>query len=77
MKTIGSQTTATLEEEDLVLFSMGKDEIIVLTKDNKLERWGRNDDFAGFVLELFNARYEFIESIGSITQKQREEAFSG
>ncbi len=63
MKTIGSQTISTLEEEGLFLVNTRQDEIIVQTKDNKHELWRRNDDFAGFVLGLFGAKYEFVETL--------------
>lgn len=84
MKTSNSQKSATLAEENLVLFSMGDGEIVTLTEDNKLQRWVRNDDFAGFVIKRLvglllsfgTQNYEFVESFGSITQKQREACFT-
>ena len=72
MKTIGSQTQATLGEESLFLLSICSDQIIVVTEDNKTERWVRNDDFAGFVLTLWGRNYEFVETIGEITAQERK-----
>jgi 8-oxo-dGTP pyrophosphatase MutT (NUDIX family) len=61
MRTIGSQKRETLEEAGYTLISLQEHEAIledILTGSRSL--WHRNDNFAGYVIEINNERYEFV-----------------
>jgi len=64
MKTRGSQISETLPEygSNAVAFD-GKTLITEDIKTGEYEKWQRNDDFAGYVLEFCNMRFEFVSSI--------------
>ena len=64
MKHIGSQVRETLHEAGLNAVAF--DGETLLTKDmetGKLERWVKNDDFTGYVVEFIGIGFEFVSSV--------------
>jgi len=63
---IGSQHREQIEETDYKVWEHveGSDEIILQdTETLNLEYWHRNDDFAGYVVEVDGVGYEFARSL--------------
>jgi len=79
METIGSQTREPIEEteyivrfidEHLVLsetgvyqLESGPDVVLLNKKTDREELWTKNDDFAGYVIEIGGKGYEFVKEI--------------
>jgi len=66
MKTIGSQKRETLEESGMVLVKRrNKNEVLLAYADEPdiQEVWYKNDDYAGYVIEINGSGYEFITTL--------------
>jgi hypothetical protein len=64
IKTIGSQKREPLSESGYELIKMSRKEVILKDRDSgKQELWVKNDDYAGYVIEINGKGYEFVRSI--------------
>lgn len=63
MKTIRSQRRITLDEAGYEVHNLGMETAILRDKDTgKLELFVKNDDYAGWVVEINGVGYEFVSS---------------
>ena len=68
MRQIGSQMREDIEDTEYTLDSIEGNKItgrnaILAKKDGGLELWTERDDFAGYVVVIDHAGYEFVRSI--------------
>jgi hypothetical protein len=64
MRQIGSQYREDLFEAGYSLHKRVTEDEVILKDDfnGQLERWTRNDDYAGYVIEIDGEGYEFVRS---------------
>jgi len=66
MKQFGSQIRETLKEAGAVLIErLNSTDVLLRTPDTQnghLELWIKQDDFAGYVIEIDSVGYEYINS---------------
>lgn len=62
---IGSQKRQTLKEAGYVFIKDNcNGSVVVLQKEfNSYELWQLNDDYAGYVLDIYGFGYEFVRSL--------------
>jgi hypothetical protein len=68
MRQIGSQTREKIENTEYKVSAIEGNETtgrnaILLRADGKEELWTENDDFAGYVIEIDGAGYEFVRDM--------------
>ena len=64
MKTIGSQKRETLQEAGFELVEKSDNQVILKEIETlNLELWVKNDDYAGYVVEIDGIGYEFAVSL--------------
>ena len=71
MKQIGSQRIETLDESGYKMIASWDDTVILQDKESgKQEMWQRNDDFAGYVIQIGDGKYEFVSDTSFLDYKK-------
>ena len=66
MRTIGSQTRDKLEDTEYEFIQwqdMSRSVLLKNTATGNYEQWDRNDDFAGYVIEINGIGFEFVTTV--------------
>ena len=73
MKRFGSQRRSTLKEEGYSLVALVEESAIVRNPCEEEELWTKNDNGAGFILDINGVGYEYVTSSLGMIEMVRDE----